>query len=198
MDELRQKIAGLQKDLSAEEVKYRSEKAARNLADWLKKNAPVGGLIGLYRPMDLNPLGEANPCGVVIDPDLAELHFGFPRVLDRFHREMDFAVPIHPTDWVAGIFGNLEPLRELPAADPHEFDVIIVQGIVFGATGERIGRGAGFYDRYLMRSSGALRIGFGFDFQLMKVPVPQEDWDARMDVVITDHQTVETFARPSE
>jgi 5-formyltetrahydrofolate cyclo-ligase len=197
MDALRRKIAELQKNLSADEVKYRSGKAAENLAGWLAQNAPVGALIALYRPLDPNRLGEADPCGVVTDPALAEFHFAFPRVLDRFHKEMDFAVPIHPSDWVNGIYGNAEPRPELPAADPHEFDVIVVPGVVFGALGERIGRGAGFYDRYLMRASGALRIGYGFDFQLLKDPVPQEDWDARMDVVITDHRTIETFARPS-
>lgn len=197
MDELRRKIADLQKNLSADEVRYRSEKAVANLADWLTKHSPDLGLIGLYRPLEPNRLGEADPLAFAGLPEFAQAHFAFPRVIDRFHGEMDFAVPIRPSDWVTGVYGNLEPRPELPAVDPHEFDVVIVPGVVFGATGERIGRGAGYYDRYLMRAGGALRIAFGFDFQLLTAPVPQADWDARMDVVVTDHRAIETFARPS-
>lgn len=197
MDELRRKIAELQKNLSPEEVKYRSEKAVANLEGWLAKHASDIGLIGLYRPLEPNRFGEADPCAIAGRPAFAKSHFAFPRVLDRLRKEMDFAVPIRPSDWIPGVYGNLEPRLELPAVDPHEFDVVIVPGVVFGATGERIGRGAGYYDRYLMRAGGALRIAFGFDFQLLTTPVPQADWDAKMDVVITDHRAIETFARPS-
>lgn len=196
MDALRRKIADLQKNLSPEDVDSLSGKASANLASWLGKGAPEPRIVGLYRPLEPNRFGEADPSALARDPAFSKTHFAFPRVLDRFRRTMDFAIPIHPTDWVVGVYGNPEPRPELPAVDSREFDAIVVPGVVFGTAGERIGRGAGFYDRYLVRAGGALRIGFGFDFQLLNDPVPQADWDARMDVVVTDRRAIETSARP--
>jgi 5-formyltetrahydrofolate cyclo-ligase len=117
-------------------------------------------------------------------------------VISRFDGEMDFSIPIHPSDWSIGVFGNPEPRTELPETDPGEIDAIVVPGVVFGAGGERIGRGAGFYDRYLSRARSALRIGFAFDFQLLEEEVPQSEWDARMDVIVTDRRIVEPSGGP--
>ncbi|MBS1961853.1 MAG: 5-formyltetrahydrofolate cyclo-ligase [Bdellovibrionales bacterium] len=196
-DDLRRRLDEARRALSEEDLRARSERATSRLADWLAKHPPANGLVGLYRPLEPNRLGEADPSGLVRSPALAEVHFAFPRVLDRFHCTMDFAVPMHASDWVKGVYGNLEPRPELPAVNPHEFDVLVVPGVVFGRGGERIGRGGGYYDRYLMRASGALRAAFGFEFQLLDESVPQADWDARMDLVVTDRETVETSARPS-
>lgn len=194
-DGLRRKLDEARRALSADEVRARSERAAANLAHWLAKHPPARGVVGLYRPLEPNRFGEADPSTLARLPEFSALHFAFPRVLDRFHCRMDFAIPMHASDWVKGIYGNLEPRPELPAVDPHEFDLIVVPGVVFGREGERIGRGGGFYDRYLMRASGALRVAFGFDFQLLSESVPQADWDARMDLVVTDREAVETGSR---
>ncbi len=168
----------------------------KNLVEWLDKKRVPREVIGLYRPFIPNRFGEADPSALTEIPPFAESHFAFPRVTDRIHREMDFAIPMHPSDWIVGAYGNLEPTTDLPAVDPHEIDIVIVPGVAFGRSGERVGRGAGFYDRYLMRAGGALRIAFAFDFQLLTEPIPQADWDARMDVVVTDREVFETNARP--
>ena len=109
---------------------------------------------------------------------------------------MDFAIPAHPTDWVKGVFGNAEPAARLPGIDPNDLEVIVVPGVVFGPAGERIGMGAGFYDRYLLQAKGAVRVGFGHDFQFLGEPVPQQEWDARMDAVVTESRTTDVSAQP--
>jgi 5-formyltetrahydrofolate cyclo-ligase len=128
-------------------------------------------------------------------PELALHHFAFPRITDRFQRELDFSIPAHPTDWIIGQYGIMEPIPDLPAVEPAALDFIVVPAVIFGVRGERIGRGGGFYDRYLPQAAGAVRIGFGFDFQLVGEPLPQADWDAKMDVVVTDLRIIETSAR---
>ena len=50
--------------------------------------------------------------------------------------------------------------------------------------GNRIGRGRGYYDRFLCKHLDVKRIGICFDFQLVD-EVPTEPLDIRMDEVIT-------------
>jgi 5-formyltetrahydrofolate cyclo-ligase len=196
MDELRRKAAERLKRLSPLEIASRSSLAVENLADWLAKNASPDSVVGLFRPPEENVWGEANPYSLISHPGLAEYHFAFPRVIDRIDRGMDFAIPIAESDWAKGVYGNPEPWTDLPSVDPLDLEVIVVPGLVFGSLGERIGRGAGYYDRFLASAPASIRIGFGYDFQLESGPVLQAEWDARMDFVATDLRLVETRIRP--
>jgi 5,10-methenyltetrahydrofolate synthetase len=189
VNDLRRYIAELRKNLTAEDIAANSARGVTNLATWLTKNSSKLDVIGMYRPLGKAGVGEIDPTGLIKHPAFAKSHFAFPRVFDRFNCEMDFAIPMTPNDWVKGVFGNAEPRTDLPPVEPFDLDALIIPGVVFGVSGERIGMGSGFYDRFLAQSGGATRIGFGFDFQLLSEPVPQEDWDARMDVVITDLRT---------
>ncbi len=197
MDELRRKFAALRAAISPEDLEYRSGIASANLIRWLENRLNPDSVIGLYRTTEPNRSGEANPFTVTTSPTLALQHFAFPRITDRFHRELDFCIPAHSADWTIGQYGIPEPLPDLPAVDPSSIDCIIVPAVVFGLRGERIGRGGGFYDRYLARATQALRIGFGFDFQVVGEALPQAHWDAPMDVIITDLRTIETSGRQS-
>ncbi len=91
--------------------------------------------------------------------------------------------------WVAsrgelrpGRFGILEPASEAPDAG-SEFDLILVPGKAFDLQGGRLGRGKGFYDRFLAEARG-LRAGVCFDDQIVE-GVPLEPHDLRMDFVVT-------------
>lgn len=67
----------------------------------------------------------------------------------------------------------------------EKLDVIVVPGVAFDAAGHRLGRGGGYYDRFLHNESyrHVRRVGLCFDFQMVdKVPV--DDHDMSMDAVI--------------
>lgn len=68
----------------------------------------------------------------------------------------------------------------------EELDVVLVPGLAFDREGGRLGRGAGFYDRFLS-SPGlrATRIGVGFEWQMVD-RVPCEGHDVMMEVVVTE------------
>ena len=71
---------------------------------------------------------------------------------------------------------------------PNLIDLVIVPGLAFDAAGGRLGRGGGFYDRYLTRlRRGAIAVGVGFDQQFVdRVPVVDED--TPVDFVVTDRR----------
>ena len=85
------------------------------------------------------------------------------------------------TSFAVGDFNILEPQNE-----PYNggFDLIVVPGVAFDHNGNRLGRGRGYYDRFLSQHLNVRRVGICFDFQLVD-EIPTEPFDIRMDEVIT-------------
>ena len=70
--------------------------------------------------------------------------------------------------------------------DPATLAVVVVPGLAFTADGRRLGRGRGYYDRFLPRlAPECLRIAVAFSEQLVD-DVPTEAHDRRVALVITD------------
>jgi len=91
-------------------------------------------------------------------------------------------------DLVAGVFGIREPAarcREIPLAS---IDLALVPGVGFDLQGNRLGRGRGFYDRWLT-GFGGLKCGLALDEQIAD-EIPTEEHDLRMDVVLTGTRTI--------
>lgn len=65
-----------------------------------------------------------------------------------------------------------------------DIDLIIVPGMAFDTNGHRLGRGRGYYDRFLALHPQVYTIGLCFDFQLLP-EVPSEPHDRIIDEIIT-------------
>ena len=85
------------------------------------------------------------------------------------------------TDFAIGDFNILEPQNEEYTGN---YDLIVVPGVAFDKNGNRIGRGKGYYDRFLCKHLNVTRIGICFDFQLVD-EVPTEDNDIKMNEIIS-------------
>lgn len=82
-----------------------------------------------------------------------------------------------------GAFGIMEPIATTPI-EPNEIDLMIVPGVAFTRRGERLGRGKGFYDKYLSRKGfSAHTIGVCYHCQIVD-SLPTEPHDKVMDEVI--------------
>lgn len=66
-----------------------------------------------------------------------------------------------------------------------EPDWYLVPGVGFSLDGRRLGRGKGFYDRFLENRKG-IRIGLAWSGQL-KENIPVESHDCRMDFIVTEN-----------
>lgn len=72
-----------------------------------------------------------------------------------------------------------------------EIDLILVPGVAFDHKGHRIGRGGGYYDRFLKQHKRAYKLGVGYDFQLKHHDLPQTRHDMKVDGVVTPQTTIE-------
>lgn len=79
-----------------------------------------------------------------------------------------------------------------PTTPPFEgnIDVIIVPAVAFDKEGNRLGRGGGYYDRFLKKQTHATIIGVGYDFQLVD-EVPVHKHDQKMHRIILPSQTIQ-------
>ncbi len=81
-----------------------------------------------------------------------------------------------------GSYGIQEPTGEI-FNELNTIDLIVIPGIAFDQNMNRMGRGKGYYDRFLPQTK-AVKIGICFDFQLME-NIQAEDFDVKMDLIIT-------------
>ena len=82
------------------------------------------------------------------------------------------------TDLIKGNYGILEPKSEkIEPIDPSEIDLVLVPGLAFDQVNNRLGRGKGYYDRFLAKLPRNVKtIGLAFDFQIVKhLPVTELD-----------------------
>jgi 5-formyltetrahydrofolate cyclo-ligase len=85
------------------------------------------------------------------------------------------------TKYSAGAFGIRIPEYSDAVTD---FDIVFTPLLAVDASRSRLGRGKGYYDRFL-RTSKAKKVGFCFDAQRVET-VPTEDFDVPLDAVITE------------
>ena len=79
-----------------------------------------------------------------------------------------------------GRFGIPEPKGEPYNGEP---ELIIVPGVAFDENGNRLGRGGGYYDRFLKRFRKAQKIALAYDFQIVE-KVPMATFDVKIDKVL--------------
>ena len=136
----------------------------------------AGGIVGSYCAI-----------GAEIDPAALPCPFLFPRVADddglRFHR-------CARGDLVAGFGGIPSPDAGLPDIEP---DILLLPLVAVDGHGNRLGQGAGHYDRTLARlrrirlrdgRPPLVTIGLAWDVQLIDA-VPADPWDQPLDAIAT-------------
>ena len=77
-----------------------------------------------------------------------------------------------------------------PEHNSSDIDLVIVPGVVFDVNMARYGRGLGYYDRFLSKLSGVKVIALAYDFQVSKKELKLDDWDIKMDYIITEKRVI--------
>jgi len=88
-------------------------------------------------------------------------------------------------------FGIMEPKHAiLKKSNIEDIDLIIVPGVAFDKLCNRIGFGAGYYDRFLpKKSKDTSTIGIAYDYQVID-KIPTDDYDVPLDFIITEKRII--------
>ncbi len=87
-----------------------------------------------------------------------------------------------------GAYGIREPRPGAPEFPPEQIQLILTPGVAFDRRGGRLGRGKGYYDRFLQKTNG-MTVGVCYGAGLLD-QVPMEPHDRRMDAVVTEYETI--------
>lgn len=88
-------------------------------------------------------------------------------------------------------FKILEPVGEKSDIDGEEFDLIIMPGVAFDRSGNRIGYGKGYYDKYLKDvKSDIKKIALAYELQLIE-EIETEEHDLKVDSIITENEIID-------
>lgn len=82
-----------------------------------------------------------------------------------------------------GFYGVKEPIVIDNRAD---FDVVAVPALAFDSELYRLGYGGGYYDRLLPRLTSCLKVGLGYEFQIIS-RLFREEHDYPLDMLITEN-----------
>lgn len=89
----------------------------------------------------------------------------------------------------AGHFGIREPRAECALIAGNRLDLILVPGVAFDLQGRRLGRGKGYYDRWLAALRGRT-CGVAFDEQIME-DIPFGPQDVLISCILTPTRWIE-------
>jgi 5-formyltetrahydrofolate cyclo-ligase len=186
--ELRKRLRALRQTTPASACAKRSERIVERLLE-LEVLARASR-VALFWPIEARHEVDLRP----LDPTLRDRGVSvFYPSAEEETRVMTFRAA-HPSELVDDALG----FRGAPptALEATALDVIIVPALALDAQGRRLGYGAGFYDRSLVRFGSAVAVGVVYDFQLL-AEVPSLATDISMGWVVTDARTLNCVERPS-
>lgn len=125
--------------------------------------------------------GEADPSALAHAALERGCRLVLPHVTNR-------AAPMRFLDWAPGEplargpLGLSQPDADAPEVTP---DLVLTPLLGFDARLNRLGQGAGFYDRAFAHISPVLRIGVAWSMQRCNT-LPVDAWDVPMDGIVTE------------
>lgn len=163
--------------LSTLDIQSLSADLSKGLLQFLTSLKKPNCIIGAFAPLAYEPKWFCSQA--------ENLNFAFPRESEN-KQEMEFALSTISELEEKLSFGTTIKVPAVTAAKVTP-EILLVPGLAFGKSGERLGRGGGWFDRYLQEFKGE-KVGVCFEAQLCSDLI-MEEHDCFMDKVITERQT---------
>lgn len=195
--EMRQAISG---SLSAMTPEVRAKKSQLIVRHVLELEAfKRAGVVMAYVAMEL----EVNPWGLVREAWALGKRVALPRIhpaldeprVTNAHQRHLLAFELRPelvddpqdhTGLRADVVGILEPRGNVPEVLAAEIDFLVVPCVAYDRQGFRLGKGGGFYDRFLSQEDlRAATCGLAFSEQVF-ANLPHCPHDRPVDIVVTE------------
>jgi 5-formyltetrahydrofolate cyclo-ligase len=162
-------------------VRDRCERATLAVPHALRARLRSGITITSYVPIG----SEADPAPIVAAALQAGCTLALPRVVAR-DRPMRFLAWSPGDPLVPGQFGLRQPAETAFECTP---DIILTPLVGFDRRGNRLGQGAGYYDRAFARFPHAWRIGVALGVQEVE-SVPTDAWDVPLHAIVTEQEWI--------
>lgn len=193
-NELRTRLRQLRRELLPEQRSNAEQAVAKQLAEFVASRPP--GLVCTYAPTD----GELDLR--LCKEQLQNLGWRVFLPVIGQGRQMKFA------EWAAS--GHLEPNRfgVLEPAEPKELrtagemSLALIPCVAVDSSGNRLGFGAGFYDRAFskeglqktdsLKSAGPTLVGCAFSLQVVE-ELSAETWDVPMHYILTERAMMQSL-----
>lgn len=148
---------------------------AITVPDALRARLAPGVVVAAYVPIG----GEVDPAALLAVARAAGCAIALPHVVDR-------ATPLRFLDAVGmlgdGPFGLRQPAADAAVLVP---DIILTPLVGFDRCGNRLGQGAGHYDRAFADHPAAWRIGLAWSVQEVPGLAP-DPWDVPLHAILTE------------
>lgn len=110
-------------------------------------------------------------------------------IIVREDRTLRLSYLEDPSLLVTSTFSVPEPIGNEIGAEPLDVEVAVVPMLAFDASGNRLGYGAGYYDRFLKRYPHIRKIGLCLSCQQVPL-IPSSEDDVRMDYIVTEKEII--------
>lgn len=182
--ELRKLMKERLNSMNATDKQKENKDAGNKLKSFLLDSYPRQH-IGFYASMP-EELGTQEIISILIDEGF---RISLPRVYGQdmsFYEisEVQKKQSCTESNYDTSIYGILEPLPERHSLSDEQIKVLVIPGLAFDRDGHRLGRGKGFYDRFLEKHPDVIKIAYCHTCQLLNF-VPYEAHDVLMDYIIT-------------
>lgn len=131
---------------------------------------------------------EVSTAAIIENAQRENRRIALPRCSEK-ENEMCFHLVKKKSDLEDGRFkGIFEPKINLPMAQADESSILLVPAVAYGKNGSRLGKGMGFYDRFLSSFKGTT-VGLCFESCLAQ-ELPETALDRRVQIIITENETL--------
>ena len=173
---LRDRARRMRSSLSLAQIDEKSNKICQNLGDVLNGATPV--MVYVSKPLEVNTRD-------LITRLIAQGRKVVVPVIEKETKTLRLSYLADPSVLQESTFHVPEPLgHELPA-QAEDIKAVIIPMLAFDRKGNRLGYGAGYYDRFLSAYPHLTRIGLAFSCQESD-EIPADETDISMDIIVTD------------
>ncbi|MDP7637021.1 MAG: 5-formyltetrahydrofolate cyclo-ligase [Phycisphaerae bacterium] len=178
--QIRSEIMQTLATMSAEASAKASQAACKQLIG--QREFADAGTVMIFLPMP----GEIDARRIARDAWAAGKRVAVPKVAAGAQGLME-AIEIHSleADLAVNRWGIHEPTSNRPLGT-NELDLIVVPGLAYDQYGNRLGRGGGYYDRFIKRAPDGIRLcGLAFARQLLD-ELPTNPYDQPVHMLATE------------
>lgn len=179
--DLRQRVRKMLADIPPDDMTAKSLRACHRLferSQFLKAEV-IMVFLSLPSEVDTSP--------IVLRCWQARKRVLAPKVSWNQRRMLPVEIRSLTDDLMVSTMGIREPVAGIPFPIPL-IDMVIVPGLAFDEYGNRLGRGRGFYDRFLAHPEfKGIACGLAFEEQILP-SVPVGPLDRHVDMVVTDEK----------